>query len=80
MKQLFLETDVFVLPSLHEGFGMPVVEALSAGTPVICSDAGALPEVTGGLALTFASRNVDDLTVKLEKFRAAFVAGASPVR
>ena len=76
LKQLFLETDVFVLPSLHEGFGMPVVEALSAGTPVICSDAGALPEVTGGLALTFASRNVDDLTVKLEKFRAAFVAGA----
>jgi glycosyltransferase involved in cell wall biosynthesis len=75
LKQLFQETDVFVLPSLHEGFGMPVVEALSAGTPVVCSDAGALPEVTGGLALTFASGSAGDLAATLEEFRDAFVEG-----
>lgn len=40
-----------VLPSLHEGFGLPVLEAFAAGTPVIASNAGALPEVAGDAAL-----------------------------
>jgi glycosyltransferase involved in cell wall biosynthesis len=75
LKQFFQETDVFVLPSLHEGFGMPVAEALSAGTPVVCSDAGALPEVAGGMALTFACGRADDLAAKLEAFRDAFLEG-----
>lgn len=41
----------FVFPSLYEGFGLPAVEAMRAGVPVIAGDAGALPEVTGGAAL-----------------------------
>ncbi|RIA46305.1 glycosyltransferase involved in cell wall biosynthesis [Hephaestia caeni] len=40
-----------VFPSLHEGFGLPPVEAMRAGVPVIAGDAGALPEITGGAAL-----------------------------
>lgn len=52
IKTLFAGADAFVLPSFHEGFGMPVAEALMAGTPVICSTAGALPEIAGGCALT----------------------------
>jgi glycosyltransferase involved in cell wall biosynthesis len=42
---------VFALPSSHEGFGLPIVEAMACGTPVICSDRGALPEVAGQAAL-----------------------------
>ncbi len=41
----------FVFPSLHEGFGLPVLEAMSCGTPVVCSDASSLPEVAGDAAL-----------------------------
>lgn len=52
LKTLFAEADAFVLPSFHEGFGMPVAEALMAGAPVICSNAGALPEISGGIGLT----------------------------
>lgn len=45
--------DVYLFPSLWEGFGLPVLEAMSAGTPVVCSDASSLPEVGGDAALYF---------------------------
>ena len=71
LKDAYLKADVFVLPSLHEGFGMPVVEALSFSIPVICSDAGALPEVTDGLALTFPAGDSAMLAQRLERFQEA---------
>ena len=40
-------SDVFVLTSRHEGFGVPVLEAMSLGVPVVANEAGALPEVVG---------------------------------
>jgi len=43
--------DVFVYPSLYEGFGLPPLEAMACGTPVIASDASSLPEVVGDAAL-----------------------------
>ena len=49
----------FVYPSLHEGFGMPVLEAMRRGTPVACADATSLPEVVGDAALLFDPYDVE---------------------
>lgn len=49
--------EAFVYPSLFEGFGLPVLEAMACGAPVICSDAGSLIEVAGDHALTFPAHD-----------------------
>ena len=46
-RPLYAGARMLVLPSLHEGFGLPVLEAMALGVPVITSDRGALPEVAG---------------------------------
>ena len=50
---LYAKALLFILPSLDEGFGLPALEAMACGTPVIVSDRGALPEVVGEAALIF---------------------------
>jgi len=47
IKILYQLAAVYVQPSLYEGFGLPVIEALSSGCPVVCSDRGSLPEIGG---------------------------------
>lgn len=53
VEGLWAVADVFVFPSLYEGFGLPVLEAMSRGVPVACSNASSLPEVAGDAALLF---------------------------
>jgi glycosyltransferase involved in cell wall biosynthesis len=50
LPALYRAADVFALPSLHEGFGIPVLEALACGTPVVTSNVSALPEIAGDAA------------------------------
>jgi glycosyltransferase involved in cell wall biosynthesis len=51
--------SAFVMPSLHEGFGLPILEAMACNTPVICSSASSLPEVAGDAAVTIDPRDAD---------------------
>jgi glycosyltransferase involved in cell wall biosynthesis len=55
---LYSTADVLAMPSAYEGFGIPVIEAMACGVPVICSDGGALPEAAGDAALIVP---VDDI-------------------
>jgi glycosyltransferase involved in cell wall biosynthesis len=52
---------IFLFPSLYEGFGMPVLEAIACGTPVIAADTSSIPEVAGGAARLFHPQDVDAL-------------------
>jgi len=56
---------LFAFPSLYEGFGLPVLEAMACGTPVVCSKASSLPEVTGDAALLFDPLDVEGLTAAM---------------
>jgi len=53
LEGLYALAAAFVFPSLYEGFGLPVLEAMSRGVPVACSDRSAVPEVAGDAALLF---------------------------
>ncbi|GMV37993.1 MAG: hypothetical protein AMXMBFR61_25010 [Fimbriimonadales bacterium] len=57
LPALYSAADAFFFPSLYEGFGLPVLEAMACGCPVVCSDGGALPEVVGDAALVVPARD-----------------------
>ncbi|MFZ2657858.1 MAG: glycosyltransferase family 1 protein [Victivallales bacterium] len=59
---------VFLFPSLDEGFGIPVLEAMSCGTPVVCSDRGALPETTAGAAVCVPPDDMGGMAEALANF------------
>ncbi len=71
IRALYNTADALILPSLHEGFGMPVVEALLSGTPVICSNAGSLPEISNRLCLTFRAGDINALAGAIIRFAQA---------
>lgn len=59
---LYAGARVFVFPSLYEGFGLPLLEAMASGIPVVCSNAATLPEVTGDAAAMCDPQDVDGLS------------------
>jgi len=59
---LYASAQAFIFPSLYEGFGLPVLEAMASHVPVACSDAPGLSEVAGQAALTFDPADVDEMT------------------
>jgi glycosyltransferase involved in cell wall biosynthesis len=62
LAQLYIAADVLLFPSLYEGFGWPPLEAMACGLPVVCSNAGSLPEVAGEAALMTAAEDEEGLT------------------
>jgi glycosyltransferase involved in cell wall biosynthesis len=61
LVEAYQQAAVFALPSHYEGFGLPVLEAMACGTPVICSNAASLPEVAGDAALLVSPDDTDGL-------------------
>jgi len=59
---LYQAASLFVLPTLYEGFGLPVLEAMACGTPVITSNVSSLPEVAGDAAILVDPNNIDELS------------------
>jgi glycosyltransferase involved in cell wall biosynthesis len=74
---LLAMADAMVFPSMYEGFGAPVIEAMRSGTPVVCSDQGSLPEVVGDaglvreLTVSAWSDALDTVRTRREEFIAA---------
>ncbi len=58
---LYNLADVLVLPSFYEGFGLPVLEAMACGTPVVTSNVSSLPEIADGAAILVDPHNVDSI-------------------
>ena len=58
LNSMYSAAELFVFPSLSEGFGLPVIEAFVSGTPVITSNVTSLPEITGDAGITVDPRNV----------------------
>jgi glycosyltransferase involved in cell wall biosynthesis len=65
LPALYRAADVFIYPSLYEGFGMPPTEAMACGCPVICSTRGSLGEVVGQAAATVEPENINSITVQM---------------
>jgi len=64
---LYQKATLFCCPSLYEGFGLPILEAMASGCPVICSNTSSLPEIAGDAAHYFDPFNIDSLKTSLEQ-------------
>lgn len=67
LPKIYAAADLLVMPSNAEGFGLPVLEAMACGTPVVCSQAASLPEVAGDAAVYFDPEDSDELAEVIER-------------
>jgi glycosyltransferase involved in cell wall biosynthesis len=80
LRSFYQAASAFVFPSLYEGFGLPPLEAMACGTPVVCSNVSSLPEVVGDAAEIVNPENVFDIArgireVLLDSERRALLVG-----
>jgi glycosyltransferase involved in cell wall biosynthesis len=67
LPYLFSGAEMFLYPSLYEGFGLPVLEAMACGTPVIASNLSSLPEITGEAGILVDPLNVEEIALAMER-------------
>lgn len=67
LPELFAGARIFAFPSLYEGFGLPVLEAMASGVPVVTANRSSLPEVGGDAALYVEPEDVDQLAAAIEQ-------------
>lgn len=67
LNNLYRDAELYVFPSLYEGFGFTPLEAMKRGTAVVASNASCLPEILGGAALYFNPLSIKDIAEKIKK-------------
>lgn len=67
LTRLYSGATLFVYPSLYEGFGIPLLEAMQCGCPVACSDCSSMPEIAGEAAVFFNPRDAEEMGTVLEE-------------
>jgi len=67
IAELYKKAKIFVMPSIYEGFGLPVIEAMALGAPVVISNTPALVEISGGCALAVDPNNYEEMAEALYK-------------
>ncbi len=67
LNELYSGATAFVMPSFLEGFGLPVLEAMACGTPVLCANTSSLPEVAGGAAVMFDPSDVPAMAATITR-------------
>jgi glycosyltransferase involved in cell wall biosynthesis len=65
LHAILREAQMLIFPSIYEGFGLPVLEAMDIGIPVACSNMASLPEVAGEAAIFFDPFSIDDMAQKI---------------
>lgn len=67
LKRLYTSADLFIYPSLYEGFGLPLLEAMGCGCPVVCSNTSSMPEIAGDAACYFDPEESEQIREVMER-------------